>query len=277
MARVWRSPSRFSLASCAALLLLALGGGCAMFRPSNVGDWSPDQAVLPRAEFHTPLVTVRNIRNCDYRTETDYTVQHYDKTYDLRDVDSVYFLVVPFPGSASMAHTMLSFGFANHDYLGVSAEVRKQKGQSYSPVTGLFNQFTLMYVLGDERDLIGLRTNYRLNDVYMYRCRATPQQAQRLLVDVLRRTNRLAEKPEFYNTLTNNCTSNIVLHVNRLAPHEVPLDYRMLLPGYSDRLAYDLGLLDTEASYEEAREQARITRQAYVYRDSPTFSVDIRR
>ena len=258
-------------------MFLAAGPGCTLFTPSNDYNWSPDQAVLPRAEIREPLVTVRNIRNCDYRTEQDYDVRYYDKTFDLGRLDGVYFIVVPFPETPRLAHTFLSFSFTGGDYLAVSAEVRKEKGQTYSPLNGLFNQYQIMYVVGDERDLIGLRANYRLNDVYLYRARATPQQGRALFVDMMQRVNKLAEKPEFYNTLTNNCTTNIVQHVNRLSPHRVGFDYRVLLPGYSDRLAYDLGLLDTDLSFEATRERARITREACLYRESPTFSADIRR
>ena len=259
-------------------LFLAAGPGCTMFGPSNDHhNWSPDQVVLPRAEIHEPSVTVRNIRNCAYRSEQDFDVRYYDKTFDLGQLDSVYFIVVPFPETPRLAHTFVSFGFAGRDYLAVSAEVRKEKGQTYSPVDGLFNQYQIMYVVGDERDLIGLRANYRLNDVYLYRARATPQQVRTLFVDMMQRVNKLAEKPEFYNTLTNNCTTNIVAHVNRLSPHRVGFDYRVILPGYSDRLAYDLGLLDTELSFEATRERSRITREACLYRESPTFSQDIRR
>jgi hypothetical protein len=247
-----------------------------LMKPSNTRDWSPDQNTLAYAEIREPLVTVRNVRNCDYRTETDFTIQYYDKTVDLRELDSVYFIVVPFPDTPSLAHTMLSFGFAGRDYLGVSVEVRRKKGESYNPVRAMFNQYEIMYVVADERDLIGLRSNHRLNDVYMYRAKATPEQARFLFLDVAQRVNKLATQPEFYNTITNNCTTNIVRHVNHLVPHKVPFDYQVLLPGYSDRLAYDLGLLDTPLSYEEAREQARVTQLAYLYRDSPSFSQQIR-
>jgi hypothetical protein len=267
-----------SVCLLAAVLALPAGlSGCMLMRPSNTRDWTPDQAALPYAEVRDDVATVHNVRNCDYRSEADFTVRYYDKTLDLRELNSVYFVVVPFPDMPSLAHTMMSFGFADRDFLGVSVEVRREKGETYNPVLAMFNQYELTYVLADERDLIGLRSNHRLNDVYLYRAKATPDQVRSLFLDVMTRVNKLARQPEFYNTLTNNCTTNIVRHVNHLAPHKVPMDYRVLLPGYSDRLAYDLGLLDTPLSYAEAREQARVTRQAYLYRDSASFSQDIRR
>jgi hypothetical protein len=173
---------------------------------------------------------------------------------------------------------MLSFGFDDQDYVAVSAEIRKEKGETYDPVKALFGKYELMYVVGDEHDLIALRTNYRRNDVYLYHVRATQDQARRLFVDVMQRVNKLDAEPEFYNTLTNNCTTNIARHINEVSPHRIALaDYRVVLPGYSDRLAYHLGLIDNSRPFEEERERARINRVAYANRDSPDFSVRVRR
>jgi hypothetical protein len=246
-------------------------------RPSNDRVWTPDQAVLPVAEFHGSQVTVRNIRSCEYRTVDDYDVRHYDKTFDLNRLTSVDFIVVPFDDTPGIAHTMLSFGFEDQDYLGVSVEIRKELGESYSPVKGFLRQYELMYVLADERDLILKQSLHYLCDVYVYRSSATPEQCRELLLDVLGRVNKLYEEPEFYNTLANNCTTNIRNHVNRLAPDRVPYDYRVLLPANSDRLAFDLGLLESRGSFEETRAAAKINFQAYLHESSPSFSQKIRR
>jgi hypothetical protein len=260
----------------AALTVLFGVSGCALIPPSNQRSWAPDQAVLSSARIEGSLVRVHNIRNCEYRTEKDYTVRHYDKTFNLNELNSVWFFVVPFPEIPALAHTMLSFGFADRDYLAVSVEIRKEKGESFAPVKGLLGNFEIMYVVGDERDLVALRTNYRLDEVYMYRARTTPEQAQSLFVDIMQRVNKLAVEPEYYNTLTNNCTTNIMRHVNRLRANTVPYDWRVLMPGQSDRLAYDLGLLDTNLSFEETKRRARINLPAYQWRESPDFSVAIR-
>jgi hypothetical protein len=257
-------------------LLIVLMAGCKVWRPSNDRLWSADQAVLPYAEIDGNRVTIHNIRNCKYRSETDYTVEHYDRTFDLSELETVDFIVVPFAEAPQLAHTMLSFGFGGRDYLACSVEIRKEMGETYSPIKGMLRQYELMYVLGDERDLVLLRTNHRLSEVYLYRSRATPQQARDLFLDVLARVNKLYEQPEFYNALTNNCTTNIVQHVNRLAPGRIPYGLAVLLPGYSDRYAYDLGLLDTDASFEETRARAKINMAAWLYRDAPDFSVRIR-
>jgi hypothetical protein len=244
--------------------------------PSNRRDWSPDQAVLPAADFHDNLVTVHNIRNNEYRTVDDYTVHYYDKTFDLRKLTSVDFIVVPFDDMPSIAHVMLSFGFEDKDYLVTSVEIRKERKQAYNTLAGFFRQYELMYVLADERDVIWKNSIGWLAEVYVYRTKATPDQARKLLVDVLRRVNKLADVPEFYNTLSNNCTTNVRDHVNRLWPDRIPYDYRVLLPGYSDRLAYDSGLLATDKPFADARAAALVNYQAYLYRDDPDFSQKIR-
>jgi hypothetical protein len=260
---------------CAATVLLF--AGCNAVAPSNFRNWSPDQSVLPHAEFRGDQVTIRNVRNCHYLTADTYTVEHYDKTLTLADLARVDFIMVPFRGLPSLAHTMLSFGFRDGYHLAVSVEIRKEQGEKFAAWKGSLRQYEIMYVLGDERDLVKLRTNHRQDDVYLYQARTTPEKARRLLVDVLTRVNQLAARPEFYDTLTNNCTTNIVQHINRLAPNRVPYDLRVLLPGYSDRLAYDLGLIESVGSFEETRAQARINRLAFEAADSPDFSARIRR
>ncbi len=246
--------------------------------PSNNRDWAPDLAVLAYAEIDGDRVKVHNIRHCTYRTDDEYVVKHYDKTFDLDRITEVDFVVVPFQDAPSLAHTLLSFGFEGGDYVSVSVEARREKEEKYSAVLGAMRQFELMYVVADERDVLVRRTKYRGADVYLYRTRATPEQARELFVDVMNRVNKLYREPEFYDSLTNNCTSNIVQHINRLRPGGLNLyDPRVLLPGYADHLAYDLGLLDRSKSFEQLREEARINARANRYADRKNFSELIRR
>jgi hypothetical protein len=246
-------------------------------KPSNTRDWTPEQAVLAYAEIHGSRATVHNIRDCRWRSLDDFTVAHYDKTFDLGKLNSVDFIVVPFNESPRLGHTMLSFGFDGEDYLAVSVEIRRERGEAFDAVKGFFQQYEIIYILADERDVIQRRVNCDLCDVYVYRSTATPKQARELFIDVMRRVNKLVKEPEFYDTLTNNCTTNIRNHINHLKPNEVPYDYRVLLPGYSDRLAYDLGLIERHGSYEETRLHARVNYEAYLYREDPAFSRKIRR
>ncbi|MBN2218041.1 MAG: DUF4105 domain-containing protein [Pirellulales bacterium] len=249
----------------------------AALSPSNDRDWSPEQAVMARAEFVGDRVRIRDIRNFRHTGDGRYDVDYYDKTFRLGDIRTVDFLVVPFASSPDLAHTMLSFGFEGDEYVAVSVEARRERGETYDPVRGMLDGFELIYVVGDERDLVQLRTNIWLDDVHLYRTQASPEQARRLFVDVMNRVNQLAERPEFYNTVTNNCTTNIVAHVNRIMPGSIPLDRRILLNGRSDRLAYDLGLLLADGSFDELKAKARINYLAYQYRDAPNFSALIRR
>jgi hypothetical protein len=246
-------------------------------KPSNNRDWTPEQAKLGEAEFRGSQVTVRNIRNCHWRTLDDFDVAYYDKTFDLSRLRSVDFIVIPFNETPGLGHTMLSFGFDGDQYLAVSVEIRKERGQKFSAVAGFCRQYELIYVLADEHDVIQRRVNCDLSDVYVYRSTATREQAKELFTDVMRRVNKLAKEPEFYDTLTNNCTTNIRSHVNHLKRGEVPYDYRVLLPGYSDALAYDLGLIERHGSFEETRLRARVNYEAYLHRDDPNFSEAIRR
>lgn len=262
-------------------------GGCRSvekaIRPSNFRNWSDDQAIVPFAEFDGERVTVRHVRNCRYLSDDSYVVDYYDKSFSLADVRTVDFLVCPFPDTPSIAHTMLSFGIereddegGGRDYLAASVEIRKEKGEEYSAWKGSARQYELMYVLADEQDAIDLRVNHRGEDVYLYRSTATPEQTRDLLVDVLRRANKLAVEPEFYDTLTNNCTLNIVRHINRLSPHRVAYDYRVLLPGHSDRLAYDLGLIERHGTFAETKVRAHVNDLAQRHHGKAAFSERIR-
>jgi len=203
-------------------------------------------------------------------------VDYYDQTYDLSQLKSVDFVMIPFNDARYLAHTMLSFGFENGDYVGVSVEVRLEKGESYDAAIGLFNQFELIYVVADERDLIRVRTEYRDVDVLIYPTKATPEQGRKLFADIMKRVNKLKDEPEYYDTLSNNCTTNIVQHINTLTPDAIPHDFRVLLPGYADNLAYDLGLIDNSVPFAEARRRARVNDLALRYRDDLHFSQRIR-
>ncbi|HEX6864625.1 MAG TPA: DUF4105 domain-containing protein, partial [Thermoanaerobaculia bacterium] len=201
-----------------ALLLLLATAAYFSIRPSNDRNWSRDQTRLASATFEGDLVHVRNIRNVHYRSTTDYDPAWYDKTFDLRKLESLWFMVEPFDEGKGAAHTLVSFGFAGPEYLAVSVEIRKEVGEEFSVVKGLLRQYELMYVVGDERDLIQLRSNYRKDDVYLYPIRAPKERIRAMLTGMLERANQLRERPEFYNTLTSTCTTNIVRHVEEVAP-----------------------------------------------------------
>ena len=247
----------------------------AIVRPSNTRDWTGDQTTLPSATFDGSLVTIRNIRNFQYESVDRYTPAWYDKTFDLNKLESAWFVVEPF-GGPLMAHTFVSFGFGGNDFVAISVEIRKEKGEAFSPVKGLLRQYEVMYVVGDERDLIKLRVNYRKDQVYVYPMRTTRERMRAMFVSMLKRANDLAQHPEFYNTLTNTCTTNLVRHVNEITPKRIPFSPAVLLPAHSDRLAYDLGLIDRTLPFAETRRRALINAAAEEYADDPDFSRRIR-
>jgi len=271
-----RSPRRILFVGTAVLLVVFLLSQVLGPRPSNHRDWMPDQERLPRIELEGRRVRVHNLRHAHYRSTSDYDVAWEERTYDPDRLRSAWFAVEPFAGWKGRAHTLMSFGFEGNDYLAVSVEIRKEKGEEFSPWKGLVRQYEIMYVLGDERDLIQLRTNHRRDRVYLYPVRAPRERIEQMLVGMLRRANHLAEEPEFYNTFTSSCTTNIVRHVNELVPGRVPWSYKVVLPGYSDELAYDLGLIDTDLPFEEAQRHFRIDEKAQRFGDGEGFSAIIR-
>lgn len=245
--------------------------------PSNHRDWAPQHSRLPRIEFDGSRVVVSDVRNFDYITERDHVERFETRTYDLRDLETVDYMVVPFAAAPLLAHTMLSFGFADGRYLVSSVEVRLEKGEFYSPLLGSLRQFEIMYVMADERDAVGLRANVRGDDVYVYRVQAPPEKVRELFVDIADRVNQLHDQPEFYDTLANNCTTNIARHVNRIAPNQIPYGAEVLLPGLSGQLAYNLGLLDRSVPFEELEQRANVSPLARLHRYAPDFSAKIRR
>lgn len=281
-ARIGRWAAWLSLA-----VLLAGGSGCRSFqngaadltqdlRPRNDRKWTPDLERIPGVRFHDGSATLYNIRHCEYAADGDYTVEWYDRTIGIEQIQSVDFLVVPFKNTPAIAHTMLSFGLDDGTWLCVSAEIRREIGEKYSTLAGLTNQFELVYVVAGEKDLIRLRTRHRDADVFLYPTVATAAQAQQLFVEVGGHMNRLQSNPEFYNTISNNCTTSIQRHVNGIAPERIPFTWQVLLPGYSAKYAWQLGLLDRRVDFDEMTRLAHVNDLAERHYDDRDFSVRIR-
>ena len=261
---------------------VVLCGGLAVLwsslKPTNDRDWPPDLAVLAHATIDGDKVTVFNIRNFDYRSETDYTPAYYDKTFDLGKLRSLDIVTSYWAGPA-IAHVFVSFGFAEDDYLAISIEVRKPKGEGYSTLKGFFRQYEIIYVVADERDLIRLRTNYRRDppeEVYVYRVSGSLEAGRRLFLEYMRRINALQTQPEFYNTLTTNCTTSIWMN-NHVNPGNVPLSWKILASGYLPKYLYEQGRLQTAGlSFQELRERAHVNARAQAADKAADFSRRIR-
>jgi hypothetical protein len=242
--------------------------------PSNSRDWSPDVARTAQAAFQGPSVTIENLRNFEYRSETDYEQRWERRTYNLNRIRGVD-LFMSFWGPTQIAHTIASWDFDDGQHLAISIETRKRKGQPYSAVRGFFRQYEIYYVVADERDLVGLRTNYRGEQVYLYHIRASASQARTLLIDYLKEVNRLVEHPQWYNALTQNCTTTIRGHTQNVGAGG-RLDWRLLANGHLDELLYERGQIDTHLPFEEFRARSNITERAKAAGNSADFSARIR-
>ncbi|MES2820906.1 MAG: DUF4105 domain-containing protein [Pseudomonadota bacterium] len=246
--------------------------------PSNSRDWQTDVALLPYATIAGDQIKVHNIRNFDYRSETDYTPAYYDKTFDLSKLEGVDLVASYWMGPA-IAHVFLSFAFADGEHLAVSIETRKEKGESYSTLKGFFRQYELYYVVADERDVIRVRTNYRRDppeQVYLYRLKAPIENGRRLFLEYLQRMNALKARPEFYNTLTTNCTTQIWMNT-RVNPQHVPLDWKLLASGYVPEYLYQHDRLEsTGQAFSDVRRQALINPRAAAADGAADFSRLIR-
>jgi hypothetical protein len=269
--RRWRP----ALALYGVALLAVLGWWLSLI-PSTDRAWAPEVARLAHVTIQGDRVTVHDIRNFDYRSETDFTPAYYDRTFDLAKLDSVDLISAYWMGPA-IAHLFVSFGFGD-DHLAVSIEARKVRGEGYSSVKGFFRQYELVYVVADERDVIRLRTNYRKDppeDVYLYRVQGPRENIRRIFLDYVRQINELYERPQFYNTLTTNCTTNIFFHA-RVNATAVPLSWKVILSGYTAEYAYDKGRLDRTLPFAELQRRSRINAQAQAADQAPDFSRRIR-
>jgi len=253
-----------------------------LVRPTNDRTWAVDQQHLPEIQIDGQRVTIRHFRDFRYRSEDDPIPSYRDFSFQLNDLDSVWFLVQRFTRFNGMAHTFVSFGLDTPEgkkYFSISVEIRRESGELYSPIRGIYRNYELMYVVGSEQDLVGVRTNVRENDrVYLYRVNATAQQSQQLFLEFADRIESLRRAPEFYSTFRNNCTNNIVAHTWKLTSRPInPFSPRIILPGYSAEVAWELGLIgDGNQSFAEIQRDARIDRIARKAKLTESFSRQIR-
>lgn len=268
---------RIALLAAAALGLGA--AGWASVHPSNDRDWAPDHARLASAEFDGDVVRIRNVRRFDHcPAGGGVPVERWEeRAWSLPALDSVWLVLSPFDRERrGPAHPFLSFGFGDTSFVAISVEARRERDESYSIWRGMAKGFEMIYVVADERDPLTLRVLCRDDDVYLYPLRVGPGKARALFVEMLRKVNELAERPEFYHTLFNNCAGTVLAHANAVADEPLPGGWRILLPGYSDEIVYSQGLVDADGSLEEIRARFLVNDRVKAAAGREDFSARIR-
>ena len=243
-------------------------------RPSNLRDWQPDVAREATAQIEGNLVTVRNVRNFHYRSETDFDERWEERTLDLAKLDGLDIFFSHW-SSPLIAHTIMSWSFADRQHLAISIETRKEKGVQYSALAGFFRQYELIYIAADERDVVKLRTNYRGEDVYVYRLRVTQPAAKALLLNYFEAMNALRHEPRWYNALVANCTTAIRQRVID-AGGKVSLSWKLFANGYLPELLYQRGSLDTNGPFTELKAMSYVNERARTVGEGEDFSAKIR-
>ncbi len=253
------------------VLALVVGGWWHSIQPTGDREWAPDVAHIVTGRVKGSELILSHVRNFEWRTQEDFTPRWETRRYDLDTLRSVD-LIISVWASPAIAHTLISFGFANGEHLVFSIEIRRQKGQAFSEIGGFFKEFELALIAADENDIVRLRTDARGETVSLFPLKVTPQQARELLLFYVMLGNRLAAHPEFYQTLTSNCTT-VIFQLARLVEPGIPFDWRILLSGYLPDYLYDHGLLDSTRPLDEIRRAAIIPPQRG---ESAPFSAAIR-
>jgi hypothetical protein len=270
---LWLSRRR-NMPAAVAVLFLGVVVWWLSIAPSHDREWRPEVAVMPRAFIEGDRVRLTGVRNFDYRTRSDFTVNHEEREVQLSHLIALDFYVSYFM-EGPVGHTFLSFIFDNAPPLSISIETRPEVGEGFAPIASMFKQFELIYVVGSERDLVGVRTNHRREPTYLYRLNTSAEDARRLLLVYLQRINELADRPEFYHLLTNSCTINIVRYANA-AGRVGHLDIRHVLNGLADSYLYRSGRVDTTLPFDELRQRSLINEAAQAADGASDFSQRIR-
>jgi hypothetical protein len=271
----WLSRRR-SMPAVASALALGVVAWWLTIAPSGDRNWRPEVAVMPRAFIDGDHVRIRGVRNFDYRSRDDFTPHYEEREVDLAHLTGLDFFV-SYWSEGPVGHTFVSFIFDNAAPLSISIETRPEVGRGFEPVASMFKQFELIYVVGEERDIVGVRTNFRGEAVYLFHLNTSPDDARRLLLVYLARINELADRPEFYNLLTNSCTINIIRYANA-AGRQGRLDIRHVLNGLIGSYLYYSGRLDTSLPFDELRRRSSINKDAEAADSAPEpeFSQRIR-
>jgi hypothetical protein len=270
----WNRP-RFVARVAVVLAMAAVLGWWLMLQPREDRDWQPYMAQTPWAEVHGDIITLHNFRNTRYRTSKDYTAHWETRTLDLSKLTGIDIGMDSW-GSEWIAHPVVSFQFADDLPVAFSIETRREKPESYSAIGGFYRQYELLYVVGDERDLFGIRAIHSpKNTMYLYRTKTTPEKARARFMEYINAMNALKKHPRWYNAVTTNCTTTV--RTQRPMTNRTPWDWRILLNGKLDEAMYEYGVLVTDGlPFPELKQRAVINEAARAAGESPEFSRLIR-
>jgi hypothetical protein len=271
---IWISSRRRQVSVVLIVLYLGVVAWWLSISPSHDRPWRLEVAVMPRVFMDGDRVRITGVRNFEYRTRNDFNVRYEEREISLSHLTGIDFYI-SYWSEGLVGHTFLSFIFDNALPLSISIETRPEVGEGFNPIASLFKQFELIYVVGDERDIVGVRTNYRRETVYLYHLNMMPDKARRLLLIYLARINELADRPEFYHLLSNSCTINIIRYANA-AGRVGGFEIRHLLNGLIDGYLYDSGRIDASLPYDELRQRSLINEAAQAADGGPDFSQRIR-
>jgi len=232
-------------------------------------------SVLPRIDIENDVVTIEKFRNFTWQGINNSDQNWETRNYNLSKLKGLSLVVVPFQDSKYMAHTMLDFEFSDQGNVIISVETRKEKGEKYSLVAGALRQFELIYVFGSERDLLTLRAVHRGSKINLYPIKAEPEFMISLFKDLAKSANSLHDKPQFYRTLRDNCTTTLVKHIDRHYQQNIGLRVETIFPAKAGELLHELGRMDTHLPYYQANEASRIDHIVYEYRNKENFSSEL--
>lgn len=230
-------------------------------QPLQNRDWNPEVSRLLSYQRTGSQVTLYNVRNFAWQPNGHYTERWETRHYNLNQIKGVNIITSYWMGP-QIAHTLVSFDFENQDPLVFSIEIRKEKQESFSAIGGFFRQFELSLIAADEKDIIYTRSNVRKEQVYMFPIEMPKAQAQALFLEYLKTADELRQQPEWYNTLTSNCTTLVFDMVQAINPNKLPKDYRLLASGYLPNYLYDLNVLSHQYTMEQWYRMAYINPRA---------------
>jgi len=272
--QIWATQTRWSLLLLYGVAFISLLGWWSTIKPSNDRDWADDVAHVLHVDVNGDQVTLDRVRNFHWRSETDYDARWETRHYDLKDLTSADLILSYWMGPA-IAHTLVSFGFKDGSHVVFSLEIRKKRHESFSAIGGFFREFEVVMVAADERDIVRVRSNVRGEQVYLYRLHVPEQDLRAMFLNYMDEARALEHRPQFYNTLTTNCTTIVYDLARRVSPG-LPLDYRLILSGYLAEYAHDIGLLTPNNEFKTLQQQGYINPRAIASGQDANFSDLIR-